>query len=220
MSVLAIFDCDGVLVDSEVLITHAHVQALGQAGYSVTPGELIERFLGVPDRAMYAEIEEEIGRPLPKDYDCRLETALRGVMETQLSPVPGAREALTRLRYPACVASSSTAGMLAFKLGTTGLLDYFGARVFSADEVAQGKPAPDLFLHSAERVGANPAECLVIEDSINGVIAARRANMRAVGFIGAGHVPPGYGERLMEAGAEAVFASFPALWRGVPDAFQ
>ncbi|WP_421989695.1 HAD family hydrolase [Qipengyuania sp.] len=207
------------MVDSEVLVTKAHVRALVNAGYSITEAQLVDRFLGVSDRHMYAEIEREIGRALPGRYHKELSEHLQRMMAAELSPVPGVADALSRLRHPACVASSSTSEMLAFKLHRTDLLHRFEGRVFSVDDVRLGKPAPDLFLHAARRLGVEPNACVVIEDSVNGIRAARDANMRAIGFVGASHIPEGYGQRLRDAGAEAVFPSFQRLSDEMPELF-
>jgi len=188
---LVIYDCDGVLVDSERLAVKVDVQVLASLGWPMTEAEVVERFVGKSDAHMQREIEAHIGRKLPDDWD----HAFRGVyLETfrrELRPVDGIVEALGAIETPTCVASSGTHEKMRFTLGLTGLLDRFAGRIFSATEVANGKPAPDLFLHAAARMGVAPAECAVVEDSRFGVAAARAAGMRALGYAG-GLTPAGW----------------------------
>ncbi|KAA2237328.1 HAD family hydrolase [Salinarimonas soli] len=202
---LVIFDCDGVLIDSESLAARVHAEALGALGYPTSAAELIRRFTGVPDREMYAVIESEWGRSLPADYDERARAALSALYARDLRPIPGVGAALDGIRHPVCVASSSAPDKLRTVLRLTGLHDRFAPNIFSASQVSRGKPAPDLFLFAAERMGVAPARCLVIEDSVAGVAAAVAAGMPVLGFTGASHCGPGHGERLTQAGAGAVF---------------
>ncbi|WP_375289093.1 HAD family hydrolase [Qipengyuania sp.] len=216
---LVIFDCDGVLVDSELLVTDVHVRALRECGLDISHDELHERFLGMTDRAMYRELARDLGRPLPGDYDRRVKAEIIRRSETELKPVAGVETAVAAITGPRCVASSSSEYLLHQKLKITGLAGLFGNAIFSADAVRHGKPAPDIFLYAAERMGVRPSECIVIEDSENGVRAGVAAGMRVIGFAGASHVGPGHAERLKEAGAERVITRLDALPSLVARAF-
>ena len=216
---LLIFDCDGVLVDTETVVTEAHVEHLARAGYDISPAELLTRFLGMSDQSMYAEIEKDLGRPLPADYDAEVHLDIKRRFARSLPPMPGLVRVLEALSCATCVASSSSRDMLTFKLSTSGLDRYFPAMVFSADDVERAKPHPDLFILAAQRMGHQPADCVVIEDSVNGVRAARAAGMRVLGFTGAGHLPAGHDAKLRLGGAEAVLDHFDQLPEQVPQAF-
>jgi HAD superfamily hydrolase (TIGR01509 family) len=201
---LVIFDCDGVLIDSEPIATRAHAETLALCGYAIGEDTLLERFCGVSDADMLAAIEREWGRALPPDYQDRLALRLEEEYRRALRPIPGIREALSALALPLCVASSSAPARLRLGLEIAGLLEFFEPHLFSATMVARGKPAPDLFLHAAARMGATPRRSFVIEDSLTGVEAARDAAMTALGFCGGSHCRPGHGERLSASGAGLV----------------
>jgi HAD superfamily hydrolase (TIGR01509 family) len=181
---LVIFDCDGVLVDSERIAVRIDVVALRSLGWELTEAEVVERFVGRSDAAMTRDIEEYLGRPLPGGWDADFSHLYREALEAELEAVDGVVEALDQIATPTCVASSGTHEKLRFTLGRTGLLERFEGRIFSATEVEHGKPAPDLFLYAAERMGVTPAACAVVEDSRYGVEAARAAGMRAFGYAG------------------------------------
>jgi HAD superfamily hydrolase (TIGR01509 family) len=181
---LVIFDCDGVLIDSERIAVKVDAEILREVGWQLTEAEIIERFMGRSDAYMRGEIEAAIGRPLGEDWGAALRPRFRAAMEAELEPVEGIVDALDRITLPACVASSSTHDHLQFALGLTGLLDRFDGRIFSATDVEHGKPAPDLFLHAAATLGVPPDRCAVVEDSRYGIEAARAAGMRAFGYAG------------------------------------
>jgi HAD superfamily hydrolase (TIGR01509 family) len=181
---LVIFDCDGVLIDSERLAVKVDVQVLGELGWPMSEAEVIERFMGRSDREARATIEAHLGRALPDDWQDRVKALYRETFAAELAPVDGVLEALDRISLPSCIASSATHEHLEYTLSLTGLYERFEGRIFSADDVARGKPAPDLFLHAAERMGADPASCVVVEDSRPGVEAAREAGMRVLAFAG------------------------------------
>lgn len=189
---LVIFDCDGVLVDSERLAVRVDVKALAEVGWTLSEREVIDRFVGRTDEFMLAEIEAHLGRPLADGWQQAVERLHREAFAAELAPVEGVVEALDRITLPTCVASSGSHEKMRYTLGLTGLWDRFAGRIFSASEVARGKPAPDLFLYAARRMGVDPAACAVVEDSRYGVEAARAAGMLALGF--AGSVTPA--ERL------------------------
>lgn len=208
---LLIFDCDGVLIDSEGLAARVHAAALRRAGQAVDATTLIRRFTGVPDAEMCRILELESGRSLPADYGAVIASALETAYRLELRPVPGVEGALAALTGRRCVASSSMPAKLRLGLELTGLYDHFAPHVYSAAVVPRGKPAPDLFLHAAAAMGVAAAACLVIEDSVAGVTAALAAGMPALGFVGGSHCVAGDGERLAAAGAVAVFANMALL---------
>jgi len=181
---LVIFDCDGVLVDSERLAVRVDVAMLHELGWPLSEAEVIERFVGRSDRDTREAIEAHLGRVLPDGWDAQVNRLYREAFAAGLTPVAGVVDALERISLPTCVASSGTHEHLRYTLGLTGLYERFEGRIFSAEEVARGKPAPDLFLLAARRMGAAPDRCVVVEDSLSGVRAARAAGMRVLGFAG------------------------------------
>jgi HAD superfamily hydrolase (TIGR01509 family) len=200
---LLIFDCDGVLVDSEILSCRIDAETLTECGVPYTAEEVARDFTGVSIKDQITRIESERGIRLPDDFTERLNRTLFKRFETDLKPIDGVRDAILSLPLPRCVASSSIPERIALSLRITGLADLFD-NVFSSAQVARGKPAPDLFLHAASRMNALPEECLVIEDSIAGVQAARAAGMRVIGFVGGSHCGPGHAEKLRQAGAPVI----------------
>jgi HAD superfamily hydrolase (TIGR01509 family) len=181
---LVIFDCDGVLIDSERLAIKVDVLALRELGWPLSEAEVIARFVGRSDRETRAAIEDHLGRKLPDGWTEQIQREYRRAFEGGLTPVRGVVEALEEISLPSCVASSGTHEHLRYTLGLTGLYKRFAGRIFSADDVARGKPAPDLFLHAASQMAAEPAHCIVVEDSRPGVQAARAAGMRVLAFAG------------------------------------
>lgn len=179
---LVIFDCDGVLIDSERLAIRTESQILTELGWPLTEDEVIEHFVGRSSLYMQTVIEERLGRPI--DWKVVFERRVREVCERELLPVEGVIAMLDELTVPSCVASSSSHSMLAFKLGLTGLAERFSGRVFSADDVAHGKPDPAVFLFAAASMGAAPGRCAVIEDSVSGVEAGLAAGMHVFAFSG------------------------------------
>ncbi len=179
---LVIFDCDGVLIDSERLAIRTESQILTELGWPLTEAEIVERFVGRSSVYMQSVIEEKLGRPI--DWKGEFERRVREACERELLPVDGVIAALDEITVPSCVASSSSHQMLNFKLGLTGLLDRFAGRVFSADDVAHGKPDPAVFLFAAASMGVEPDRCAVIEDSVSGVEAGLSAGMTVFAFSG------------------------------------
>jgi HAD superfamily hydrolase (TIGR01509 family) len=212
---LVIFDNDGVIVDSEPLAERAMSGALAEAGYPMTPEEVGDNLRGTTLVATRRIIEERSGRSLPADFEDRYTTALFELISTQLRPVPGVEVVLDRLDAAGvayCVASSGRRDRVQYALSTVGLLSRFGGHWWGAEDVTHGKPAPDLFLLAAEKMGTRPRDCLVVEDAEFGVQAARAAGMAVFGF--AARTPP---EKL--AGADYVFkdmAELPGLILGGP----
>ena len=181
---LVIFDCDGVLVDSERISVQVDVFVLSELGWPMDEEEVIERFVGRSSESIRQEIEAHLGRRLPGDWDSEFERLYWNAIEKDLTPVDGILEALGRIPNPTCVASSGSHEKMRRTLGLTGMYDLFKGRIFSVAEVANGKPAPDLFLHAAGSMGVEPECCAVVEDSRYGVEAARAASMRAFGYAG------------------------------------
>ncbi|MDQ0994427.1 HAD family phosphatase [Streptomyces sp. V3I7] len=182
---LVIFDCDGILVDSEPVAVRVEAAALAELGWKLTEAEIVDRFVGRSTASMTKEIEAHLGRSLPPGWADSVEARHREAFRTELKPVDGIAEALDALHHvPTCIASSGTHEKMRFTLGLTDLYSRFEGRLFSATEVERGKPAPDLFLHAARRMGVAPDRCAVVEDSQYGVQAARAAGMRAFGYAG------------------------------------
>jgi HAD superfamily hydrolase (TIGR01509 family) len=202
---LVIFDCDGVLVDSEVISCRAHSQTLTRHGYPITPEQVLKRFLGVSDREARQIIETEIGRRLPDDFEVQVKQATLRFYAGDLKAISYVGETITALNLPACVASSGTPEKIQHGLICSGLHDLLAPHIFSASQVTRGKPAPDLFLFAAGQMAAAPGRCLVIEDSIPGITGARAAGMTVLGFHGGSHCQPGHAETLRAAGALLTF---------------
>lgn len=180
---LVIFDCDGVLVDSERLAVRIESRLLTELGWPLTEADVMARFVGRSDSYMLGEIEQALGRKMP-EWQRLYEERLHAAFRSELTAVDGIEVALDAITHATCVASSGTHEKLQLTLGLTGLVDRFAGRIFSATEVAHGKPAPDLFLHAAARFGVSPERCVVVEDSQAGVQAARAAGMRSLGYAG------------------------------------
>jgi HAD superfamily hydrolase (TIGR01509 family) len=201
-----IFDCDGVLVDSEILALEVELAILAEQGLHFERDDYVTRFMGLSHDAFHDVIDDEakkrLGRSISHTIRDELATRLRRTMIARLTEVPGAGAAVAQTTLPKAVASSSTAEGLERKLRQVGLWGHFAPHVYSADHVIHAKPAPDLFLHAAKALDIPPRECLVLEDSVNGVIAARAAGMQVWGFLGGGHTHDRLGARLSAAGAE------------------
>jgi HAD superfamily hydrolase (TIGR01509 family) len=194
---LVILDCDGVLVDSEVLAVEVDRRILAGLGWEITTEEVVERFVGKSHATFTAEVAAHLGRELAEDWDAPYRHWYTDAFEAHLRPVDGIADALDRIATPTCVASSGGHPKIRANLALTGLLPRFEGRISSATEVEHGKPAPDLFLLAAARMGVDPASCVVVEDSPYGVQGARAAGMRALGY--AGGLTPAH--RLRDAGA-------------------
>jgi len=203
---LVIFDCDGVLVDSEPLANAVLARALTAAGYRVSIAECIERFTGLSMPSVVATVETGLGHPLPPDFLDRVQTETFARFRKELQPVPGVREVLEGIALPKCVASSGEPEKIDLSLTVTGLKRYFGDRIFSARMVARGKPFPDLFLHAAGAMAVAPEAAVVVEDSVPGVKSGAAARMRVLGYAAGPHGGPTHARRLAEAGAEPFFA--------------
>ena len=208
---LIIFDCDGVLVDSEVISCRAHADTLTRHGYPITSEQVFHRFLGRSTKQANQEVEAELGRALPEDFHLQLQDELYRTFEADLEAVPHIHAALDAITRPVCVASSGSHQRMRISLGRTRLYDRFAPNIFSASQVDNGKPAPDLFLFAAERMNVPPERCIVIEDSVAGVTAGRAAGMPVLGFHGGSHCQQGHGETLRDAGATMTFGDMRKL---------
>jgi HAD superfamily hydrolase (TIGR01509 family) len=204
---LVIFDCDGVLVDSEPLANRVLHKLLGSIGLRMTLEEVMHGYIGRTRQGCIELTEEKLGRPVPASFVDDWNALLFETFRKELQPVPGVVELVGQLAVSFCVASNSSANRVRVSLGATGLLERFEGRVFTADEVARPKPAPDLFLHAARTMGFEPARCTVVEDSATGVRAAVAAGMAVLGYAGAAHSSPA---ALKAAGAE-VFTDMKAI---------
>ncbi len=203
-----LFDCDGVLVDSEILAVEVETAMLAEAGLRYDEAEFRARFMGMSDAAFFAALEADsiaqLGRSLPENFQQRCHDTLGREVRARLKEVAGALKAVAALKHAKAVASSSRTEHLRVKLGMTGLWDHFAPHIYSADHVTHAKPAPDLFLYAAAQLAVAPSACLVLEDSVNGVKGALAAGMRVWGFAGGGHMDEHAVARLNAAGAERI----------------
>jgi HAD superfamily hydrolase (TIGR01509 family) len=202
---LVIFDCDGVLVDSEVISSRAHAETLTRHGYAITPDQVLQRFLGVADHEARLTVEAALGRKLPDDFESEMKEAALRLYENHLRLIPHVAETVAALTLPKCVASSGTPEKIRHGLTCAGLYDHLVPHLFSAVQVKRGKPAPDLFLFAAEQMKASPDRCIVIEDSVAGVTGARAAGMTVLGFHGGSHCGEQHAAMLKSAGAHETF---------------
>lgn len=179
-----IFDCDGVLVDSERVAIEVDRRILAGLGWHLSTDEIIDRFVGRTNDYFVAEVARHTGQALPLDWDEQITPLYRAAYEEQLVAVPGIVEALDVIDLPTAVATNGTHDSTAFKLGLTGLLEQFKGHIFSASDVANGKPLPDLYLYTAATMGWHPSTCIVVEDSPTGIAAGLAAGMRVIGYTG------------------------------------
>jgi len=210
---LIIFDCDGVLVDSEVLSCRCLSEIL--AGYGIDLGldQALDLFLG---RNTIAVVEhyEALGRSIPEQFSTELRAGVRAAFTSALCPIEGVNTLLQGLQIPHCVASSSDVDRVSYSLSLTGLAAHFDSRLYTSQMVERGKPAPDLFLYAADRMQADPRRTLVIEDSTSGVEAGKAAGMTVWGFVGGSHYQSRDGKAILhQAGADRVFGRMADFWR-------
>jgi len=209
---LVIFDCDGVLVDSEPLAMRVLLETLSEAGVELETEAAYEAFLGKSLASVCAILREDYGADIQDSALERMRGRLNAAIRAELRPIPGIAETLGKLARPVCVASSSQVERIRLSLEVTGLSRFFGEEIFSATMVARGKPAPDLFLHAARQMQVEPARCMVIEDSPAGVTAAREAGMGVLGFTGGSHAQaPAHRRKLRDLAPTAVFDDMLAL---------
>jgi len=214
---LIIFDCDGVLVDSEVLSCRCLSETLAAYGIDLGVDQALDLFLGRSVTAVFQHYEA-LGRAIPEQFAAELRTGVRAAFLSALCPIEGVNSVLEDLRIPHCVASSSDIDRVSFSLSLTGLAAHFDERLYTSQMVERGKPAPDLFLFAAERMQADPSRTLVIEDSVSGVTAAKAAGMTAWGFVGGSHYQARDGKAmLLGAGADRVFDRMADFWPRQPE---
>ncbi|OLP58654.1 HAD family hydrolase [Xaviernesmea oryzae] len=214
---LVIFDCDGVLVDSEIIAARVEAELLTTAGYPISAEEMAERFAGMTWQNTLLAIERDAAIP----FSAQLLTKLEGILDVRLRDevemIAGVDAALAQITLPKCVCSNSTGARLQMMLGKVGILDAFKGKIFSARDLGPDrvKPKPDIFLHGAAEMGVDPARAIVVEDSVHGVHAARTAGCRVIGFTGGAHSYPSHADQLTEAGAETVISRMSALPRTI-----
>lgn len=215
---LVIFDCDGVLVDSEPIAARVLANYISANGRATTADECLELFTGLSLERVLQIINDEWRLKLPANFISELRALDRVAFEKDLKPLPNAENTIKLLQehgIKVCVASSGSIEKITHSLSITNLLDLFDGNIFSASFVTNGKPAPDLFLFSANKMGVSPSDTVVVEDSPAGIIAGRNASMRVFGFTGGSHAHvPAYLARINDAKADTVFSAMhdlPAL---------
>lgn len=201
---LVIFDCDGVLVDSEIIAARAETALLAQIGIEIDPIEFAGRFAGLTFRDILVRLEAETGHVFQASLLDKQRAELDRRLAREVKAISGAADAVAAVKLPRCVCSNSRRERLEMMLTKTRLLPLFEGHVFSAMDLPEKrpKPAPDVFLHAAKEMKADPTNCIVIEDSVHGIAGAKAAGMRVIGFTGGAHSYPGHSDLLTEAGAE------------------
>ena len=213
---LIIFDCDGVLVDSEIIAAKVESALLTEAGYPISVEEMGERFAGMTWKNILLQVEKESDIPLSAQLLDKSEQLLDARLAREVKIIDGVKFALSRITTPRCICSNSSGARLDMMLEKVSLKPYFAPHIFSAKDLGADrvKPKPDIFLHGAKQMNVAPERALVIEDSVHGIHGARAAGMRVVGFTGASHTYPSHADRLTDAGAETVIsrmADLPAV---------
>jgi HAD superfamily hydrolase (TIGR01509 family) len=214
---VVIFDCNGVLVDSEPIASAVLADALSRVGVPLTADVVAQRFHGRRAADIFAAVEKSIRRSLPPAFPANVAAETLRRLRAELRPVAHAVRALTWIRGPKAVASSSSLDRIRLSLEVTDLLRFVEPRLFSASEVANGKPSPDLFLLAARRLNVNPQDCIVVEDSAAGVAAATAAGMQPIGFVGGSSAEGHLARDLIAAGARIVIADLRALQSAIID---
>jgi HAD superfamily hydrolase (TIGR01509 family) len=202
---LTIYDCDGTLIDSERLVAKVCLQTIHGLGMTHwTIDKYYNSFVGMPGHVGWGKVRDELGRPLPEELNAHVDKEISRLMRTELLVLPGVRNAIETIGGPRCVASSTPRDDLLNNMRHVELDDLFGLNIFSASQVERAKPAPDVFLFASAQMGFLSKDCIVIEDSIPGVQAARSAGMKVIGYTGASHDPVLMRQRLLETGALCV----------------
>lgn len=212
-----VFDCDGVLVNTEILAAEAYRVVYARHGLTLDP-QAFQKMLGLKQADILKTLTGTEGGRLPADAEPELSAKISELISKRVAATPGIAEMLRATEIPFCVASSSDVARIRLSLGVSGLLPHFEGRIFSSSMVKRGKPAPDLFLYAATQLGAAPSDCVVFEDSIAGITAAKAAGMYPVGYLGGGHLPSDHAKKLSAAGAEAIISDWseaPALIAGL-----
>jgi HAD superfamily hydrolase (TIGR01509 family) len=214
---LIIFDCDGVLIDSEVIANRVDVDLLASLGLHINFEEYLKISLGKTLSDTMLELEKRFNKKLPADYPEQVMAYKKLAFSKELKAMDGITGLLNNLHLPKAVASGSSPERLEHSLKVTNLWSYFDPHIYSATMVKHGKPAPDLFLFTAEKFKASPSKTLIIEDSTSGVQAAVAAGMTAIGFTGGSHIKDGHADKLYKLGASKVFSRMQdaADWLGL-----
>ncbi len=203
-----IFDCDGVLIDSEILANRVEAEIKSELGFPITVEEHIKKFVGMG--LSHPDMQAELKR-LPSNYLDLVDQKMKEVYKKELKVIAGTVAALDSLNIPKCVASSSEPEWLDIKLSLTNLKKYFSDSIFHGKLVTKSKPEPDLFLFAISQLGWAASDCLVVEDSVYGVQAGRAAGLKVCGFLGGAHVLPGHSDQLTKAGADYLISDLKDL---------
>lgn len=206
-----IFDCDGVLVDSEILASQASLRMLKPYGFSMTPKEYAHLFAGKKEEDILESIEKDYHINLPEDFLSQARLEIEHSLDHDLQAIPGVIETTSQIPVTKAVVSNSRLVRVISSLKVAGITDIFGKNLFAAEMVERPKPAPDVYLYAASELGVKPAECLVVEDSQSGVTAAHSAGMHVIGFLAASHIPDGHEHSVREAGAFTTASSMEEL---------
>lgn len=218
---LVIFDCDGVLIDSEIISARMLVEELKNFGVAIDLAYVAQHFLGRSYPTVMSQIRIEFGLDLPAEFEDQYRERLLATFRSDLRIMPHVKDVLARLDVPYCVATSSSPRRAETSLRLVGLGELIGQALFTSTMVAWGKPAPDLFLHAMSAMGVtDPARCLVIEDSLNGIRAARAAGMQVWRFTGGTHLSGSVPEEPTDARPHGRFASFGDFFQTIPDMRQ
>ena len=217
MTELVIFDCDGVLIDSEIISARMLVSELTRLGVAIDLPYVVRHFLGRSYPVVMDQIRRDFGLNLPPSFEEQYRERLLEAFRAGLRIMPGVAAVLDTLAVPVCVATSSSPRRAAMSLHLVGLGALVGPRLFTASQVARGRPAPDLFLHAASEMGAAPSACLVIEDSLPGIRAGLAAGMQVWRFTGGSHLAGQPLDTPEDARPHHTFASFDAFFHGAPD---
>jgi HAD superfamily hydrolase (TIGR01509 family) len=218
MASAIIFDFDGVIADSEVLSNTVLAEIVTELGVPTSVEDAYRDYMGKRFHEVIAAIEKAVGRTLPQSFGEQYQQRTLARFRRELAPIAGVREFITRfIDLSRCIASSSSPERLAVCLEVLQMTALFAGRVFSASNVARGKPHPDIFLYAAAKIGMSPDECIVIEDSASGVIAGRAAGCTVIGLLAAGHIREGHGATLEQAGAHHVATNYLEAERIVRD---
>jgi HAD superfamily hydrolase (TIGR01509 family) len=216
MTALVIFDCDGVLIDSEIISTAVLVEELARHGITIEAGHVLEHFIGHPYAIVAGKIAAIAGAPLPASFETAYRARLARRFEAELRAMPGIIDVLDDLAVPYCAATSSSPERARHSLRAAGLAERFGERVYTASMVARPKPAPDLFLHAAAAMGADPKQCLVVEDSDLGIAAAQAAGMIAWQFTGGSHYAASHRRPAPDARPDRSFQDMSEFFAAAP----
>jgi HAD superfamily hydrolase (TIGR01509 family) len=214
---LLICDCDGVIIDSEIICERILAAALGEAYRGRDLAPVLAGSFGLQITDILERVAMHLGEGLPEAFLESLDREIVAALHHEAAAIEGVREALERIELPVAIASNSSPEWIELSVARAGLAQRVGPAIFSADRVAQPKPAPDVYLLAAREMGVAPARCLVVEDSRSGVTAARAAGMAVIGFLGASHIPPRHGEDLLALGARVLVEHMEALPRAVAE---